>query len=155
MRRLLVPSALTAALLACSPDASQQSSDTGAPAPPATEVTATSPPAPGSSAAAACEDAGDTLISSATWTTAEGGVSLSVVPTAALRACGGVLARLDDPPVGWVEVVALAGPEAQTPTMRAQYACHLLFARTKDAWALEPWRPEVDAERMQASGCNP
>ncbi|OBK10683.1 DUF2599 domain-containing protein [Mycobacterium asiaticum] len=58
----------------------------------------------------------------------------------------------------WTEVLSLS-PDADSPGMRAQFACHWQFAETvqpgKTSWNLEPWRPVVDDSEMVASGCNP
>ncbi len=92
---------------------------------------------------------GTAALVSATWGEAEGGRSLAVVPG------------------GWVRVGSLAAqaalaahleaaePEAATPSMRAQLWCHALGAPDKDAWNLEPWRPDVGTVTMIATRCNP
>lgn len=87
-------------------------------------------------------------VESLAWGTREGGRSLAVTPTpwarsGALAAEAGVWAALS------------ADPDAAAPTMRAQLDCHLLGARDKATWNLEPWRPEVDAATMIATSCNP
>lgn len=97
----------------------------------------------------------DGAIVSATWTRAEGGRSLEVVPADALRDCAGPLVRWDDIPPGWSSVLTLAGSEADSPGMLQQYTCHLRFAPAKDTWNLEPWRPDVTQEQLWATGCNP
>lgn len=134
-----------------------------APAPttaPAPTKSSAAPPAPPNDSApppptapVPCPGAG--AVHSATWTQAEGGRSLAVTPAESLRACAGPLARWDGIPPGWAEVLDLAGPEADSPAMRQQYACHLRFARAKDAWNLEPWRPEVSEEDLLLARCNP
>ena len=48
---------------------------------------------------------------------------------------------------------------ADTPGMRAQFACHWGLARLlvpdKPSWNLEPWRPVVSSGEMLADGCHP
>lgn len=147
-RRLLLLAAGPLSLAACVvPPPAEPAADTPAVTssrPPA--VTSSSPPAP-------CSP--DAPVEAASWGTAEGGRSLQVSPTDELRGCGGALARWEDPPPGWAAVVALAGPEADSPAMEQQYACHLRFAREKSTWNLEPWRPEVDDETLLHTLCNP
>ncbi|MBU4213497.1 MAG: DUF2599 domain-containing protein [Actinobacteria bacterium] len=87
-------------------------------------------------------------VESLDWGTREGGRSLAVTPTpwtrsGSLAAEAGVWAAMS------------ADPEAATATMRAQLDCHLLGARDKDTWNLEPWRPEVGAAEMITTSCNP
>ena len=92
---------------------------------------------------------------SVAWTQAQGGTSLAVTPGERLRACAGPLLRWESDPPGWDQVVALGGPVADSAAMRQQYACHLRFARSKDVWRLEPWRPVVGEEQLLADRCNP
>lgn len=94
-------------------------------------------------------------ITTVAWTEAEGGRSLAVTPASPLRACAGPLTRWDGIPPGWREVLDLAGTEADSPAMEQQYACHLRFARAKETWNLEPWRPEVDEDELMLARCNP
>lgn len=94
-------------------------------------------------------------VAAAAWTEAEGGRSLAVTPGEDLRACAGALLRWEGAPPGWEEVVALAGAEADSPAMEQQYVCHLRFARAKETWNLEPWRPAVDEETLLRARCNP
>ena len=54
----------------------------------------------------------------------------------------------------WRRVVA-AVPAADSPGMRHQFVCHVQFAASKDAWYLEPARPDVGYARTVAAGCNP
>lgn len=87
-------------------------------------------------------------VESLDWGTREGGRSLAVTPTpwarsGALAAEAGVWAAMS------------ADPDAAVPTMRAQLDCHLLGARDKATWNLEPWRPDVDTATMIATSCNP
>ena len=88
-------------------------------------------------------------LASADWGEREGGRSVAVVPADWARRGG--FAALD---LLWAELVA-AAPEADLPTVRAQLDCHALGAPDKDAWNLEPWRPDVDALAMIATACNP
>lgn len=76
--------------------------------------------------------------------------TLVVVPTAAGRhdptyAGGAAL---------WDQVIALR-PDAQTPGMRDQLICHVVFAPTKSAWYLEPRRPAIGWVATVGAGCNP
>jgi hypothetical protein len=87
-------------------------------------------------------------VQSLDWGNREGGRSLAVTPTAwartgSLAAEAGVWAALS------------VDPQAATATMRSQLDCHLLGARDKATWNLEPWRPEVDTATMIATSCNP
>jgi hypothetical protein len=85
--------------------------------------------------------------------------TLRVYPTASGRAAagdlGGAQAEISE---AWAEVLRLA-PGANSPGMRAQFACHWQFAEFaepgKTSWNLEPWRPVVDENTMIQSGCNP
>ena len=58
----------------------------------------------------------------------------------------------------WAEVLTLS-PDAAIPGMSEQFLCHWQFAELiepgKISWNLEPWRPEVSAEEMATTGCNP
>ncbi|MBV9090046.1 MAG: DUF2599 domain-containing protein [Mycobacteriaceae bacterium] len=80
---------------------------------------------------------------------------LQVYPTPAGRVASTEFVSPDE---AWREVLADA-PDADTPGMQAQFACHWQFAETvrpgKVSWNLEPWRPVVDAATMIATGCNP
>jgi len=82
------------------------------------------------------------------WGTREGGSSLSVTPTPWARS-GSLAAEAGL----WAAISA--DPQAATSTMRAQLDCHLLGARDKATWNLEPWRPDVDSATMIATACNP
>ena len=97
----------------------------------------------------------DGALDSVTWTEAEGGLSLAVTPSSALRVCAGPLLRWESDPPGWTEVVDRAGPDADSDAVRQQYACHLRFARAKEVWRLEPWRPLVDEAQLLVDRCNP
>ncbi len=93
-------------------------------------------------------------IASATWVQAPHGRSLHIVPTKAGRTVQGG----DADGVAWREVLALA-PDAGTAGMKAQFACHWVYARIaepdKASWNIEPWRPVVGDEAMARAGCNP
>lgn len=85
--------------------------------------------------------------------------SLRVYPTASGRAAAKQLGSAGpDADEAWSEVLALA-PDAATPGMREQFACHWELAEVlqpgKTSWNLEPRRPVVDATTMIGSGCNP
>lgn len=155
-----------ATLVGCAPDEA-------VPTPPAATATTPDPATP--AATGAEEDAAATAeadaatqtrarpvpcpdeaaVDDVAWTEAEGGASLAVTPSSALRACAGPFLRWESEPPGWDETVALAGPSADSPAMRQQYVCHLRFARAKDVWHLEPWRPLVGEEQLLADRCNP
>ncbi|MGO0575238.1 DUF2599 domain-containing protein [Ornithinimicrobium panacihumi] len=91
---------------------------------------------------------------SATWVERTDGASLRIEPGDALRRCGGPLSPATESPPGWESVLGLV-PEADSPGMREQYACHLRFASGKEVWHLEPWRPVVDERQLVADRCNP
>jgi len=76
--------------------------------------------------------------------------ALAVTPTAAGRASA-ILLEVD---ALWTELVAKA-PTADTPSMRNQLVCHAEFAAAKDAWYLEPGRPDVGYPATVAAACNP
>jgi hypothetical protein len=84
--------------------------------------------------------------------------SLRVYPTAAGRRAAGQPGTVAEADQAWAEVLA-ASPDAAIPGMREQFDCHWQFAEFvepgKTSWNLEPWRPEVDAAQMVATGCNP
>lgn len=90
-------------------------------------------------------------VRSATWSVRddEGGRSLAVVPAAWARH-GGLAAE----EAVWAQVVALA-PDAGTPGVRDQLACHMIGAPDKASWNLEPWRPEVGLLATIGALCNP
>jgi hypothetical protein len=94
-------------------------------------------------------------IDHAEWATSGGRPSLRVYPTAAGRQ---VSSRLVGPGRAWAEVLKLV-PNADSPGMREQFACHWRFAEFgkpgKTSWNLEPWRPLVGDITMIASRCNP
>lgn len=83
------------------------------------------------------------------WGEREGGRSLAVTPSDWTREGGRAAEELT------AAQLAQADPEAGTPGMLKQLACHQLGARTKARWNLEPWRPDVDPFEMIANRCNP
>jgi hypothetical protein len=83
------------------------------------------------------------------WGEREGGRSLAVTPSAWARA-GGLAAGELVP-----DQVVAAEPEAGSPTMLDQLACHQLGAPDKATWNLEPWRPDVGQLDMIVARCNP
>lgn len=95
-----------------------------------------------------CES--EALIEQAGWIELDGRPSLEVEPTEALRRCGPHGASEQ----AWHDVLELI-PDADTDGMREQFACHVLFAPTKDVWHLEPWRPVVDGPQLLTARCNP
>ncbi|MBO9554864.1 DUF2599 domain-containing protein [Cellulomonas sp.] len=88
-------------------------------------------------------------VEDADWGEREGGRSLAVTPSAWARA-GGLAAE-----AAVREQLVSLEPEAGTPTMQAQLACHELGAPDKATWNLEPWRPDVGPLDMLAARCNP
>lgn len=42
-----------------------------------------------------------------------------------------------------------------TTGMKDQFMCHSYFAKSKNPWNLEPWRPNVGYAQTVSSGCNP
>lgn len=151
--RLLRPAAaalvVLAAASACAeseptPAADTPSSSAPTPAPAATSARTTPPPTsvPGP------------YVAAATWADSDYGVTLEVAPTPAGRRTQGPA----DAATAWREVLVLA-PDADTPGMWEQFACHWTWARIlepdKPTWNVEPWRPVVDEGAMLAEGCNP
>jgi hypothetical protein len=84
--------------------------------------------------------------------------SLRVYPTQAGRTAAGQLGTNSEADEAWTEVLTLS-PDADIPGMREQFVCHWQLAEFaepgKVSWNLEPWRPEVDANEMLVTGCNP
>jgi hypothetical protein len=84
--------------------------------------------------------------------------SLRVYPTESGRTAAGQLGTIAQADEAWTEVLTLS-PDADLPGMKAQFLCHWQFAEFaqpgKTSWNLEPWRNEVTADQMVASGCNP
>ena len=92
---------------------------------------------------------GTHALASADWGEREGGRSLAVVPTPWARTAGDAgLALL------WHQIVT-SHPDADTATMFDQLVCHALGAPGKDAWNLEPWRPDVGLVAVLLARCNP
>lgn len=54
----------------------------------------------------------------------------------------------------WDQLVARV-PDADSPGMRDQLICHVVFASSKAAWYLEPRRPAVGWVTTVGAGCNP
>jgi hypothetical protein len=54
----------------------------------------------------------------------------------------------------WSDLLAVE-PEADTPGMETQLQCHLLGARDKATWNLEPWRPDLSLVQYALARCNP
>ncbi len=79
----------------------------------------------------------------------EGGRSLAVAPTDAVRAGG-----LASEELLWAEIVAQE-PDADAPGVRDQLTCHVVGAPDKATWNLEPWRPDVGLLATLAARCNP
>ena len=131
-----------------SPTMAESASTTGrSPAAPSTDP---APDEAGRTGAAPSPCASEALIEQSGWIELDGRPSLEVRPTQALRRCGphGASER------AWHEVLELI-PDADTDGMREQFACHVLFAPTKDVWHLEPWRPVVDGPQLLTARCNP
>jgi hypothetical protein len=115
------------------------------------------PPAPASVARADATPS-PPFVDHTQWSRWQGLPSLRVFPTPSGRVAArqpGTAAQADE---AWGEVLALS-PDADTPGMRAQFACHWQLAEFvqpgKTSWNLEPWRPVVDDAEMFATGCNP
>lgn len=92
---------------------------------------------------------GTSVVASTSWGEREGGRSLAVTPTDWGRvsgATGSVFA--------WGDLLAV-DPTAGSPGMEEQLQCHLLGARDKATWNLEPWRPAVSLVEYALARCNP
>ncbi len=98
--------------------------------------------------------AGVALIDHIEWTDDADGRRLHVYPTPAGREDQFPAAR----DRAWSEIVA-ATPDADSPGMYDQFACHWVWARlvapNKPSWNLEPWRPAVGYDATVAAMCNP
>ncbi|MBO0899347.1 DUF2599 domain-containing protein [Cellulomonas sp. zg-ZUI22] len=92
---------------------------------------------------------GTVPLEGATWGENEGGRSLAVVPAPWVRD-GGLAAQQ-----ALASQLSATEPEAASPSMQAQLWCHVLGARDKASWNLEPWRPEVPTTTLLATRCNP
>ncbi len=140
---------LLAGCAACVPGGRHDAADgpgavAGNPAGPAGAAAPSSPPAPASSAQV------PPLIESARWVRRGGRDSLEVIPSTWQREHPD--AETID--IAWSRLLRVR-PEADTPGLRDQYACHVSFAPGKAAYYLEPWRPEVGYPRTVAEKCNP
>jgi hypothetical protein len=81
--------------------------------------------------------------------------TLSVTPTA----CGRAIAS-DQTDRAYQELVQKYSNDVQWKDndkggMRRQLVCHLVIAREKAEWNLEPFRPDVSQQAAVAAGCNP
>lgn len=92
---------------------------------------------------------GTSVVASTAWGDREGGRSLAVTPTDWGRVSGATGAAS-----AWADLLA-ADPSADTPGMEKQLQCHLLGARDKATWNLEPWRPDVSLVEYALARCNP
>jgi Protein of unknown function (DUF2599) len=92
------------------------------------------------------------------WATSGDNSSLRVYPTEAARLASRQPRTDAQADEAWAEVLTLS-PDADSPTMKAQFLCHWHFAELFDpgkvSWNLEPWRNEVSDQEMVAAGCNP
>lgn len=92
---------------------------------------------------------GTSVVASTAWGDREGGRSIAVTPTDWGRVSGATGSLF-----AWADLLA-ADPTAGTPGMEEQLQCHLLGAREKDTWNLEPWRPAVSLVEYALARCNP
>ncbi|MEV5646936.1 DUF2599 domain-containing protein [Nocardia sp. NPDC052254] len=121
-------------------------------APAAPQISAPADPGPGEPTTDPYADSA--LIDHTEWTDDVDGRRLHVYPTPA--------GREDRFPAAqdraWAEIVA-ATPDADSPGMHDQFACHWVWARlvapNKPSWNLEPWRPAVGYEATVQAMCNP
>jgi hypothetical protein len=92
------------------------------------------------------------------WVKRGGLSSLHVYPTDAARLASRLPGTDAQAGEAWAEVLTLS-PDADSPSMKAQFLCHWHFAELvepgKVSWNLEPWRKEVSDDEMVAAGCNP
>lgn len=90
------------------------------------------------------------LVASARWVSRDGVRALKVSPTKELRS---------HPLTAWAEAawpqVLAEVPAADSAGMSDQFRCHVQFASGKDAWFLEPSRPDVGYTATVLAGCNP
>lgn len=122
------------------PGAATSESSTSAPAQPAGDGSTRTP----------AVNIPERLVDDASWVEREGETALEVDPADRLR-------QAVDPRVheeAWQRILA-AVPDADTPGMREQFLCHAAFASDKDAWFLEPRRPDVGYWETVRAGCNP
>lgn len=92
---------------------------------------------------------GTSVVASAAWGDREGGRSLAVTPTDWGRVSGATGSA-----TAWADLLAVE-PEADTPGMETQLQCHLIGAREKATWNLEPWRPDLSLVEYAFARCNP
>lgn len=93
---------------------------------------------------------GTHLIATTKWTTrGEGGKSLQVSPTYFGRLSGEVAMTYA------AQELKTLRPETATGPMEKQLRCHLIGARGKTTWNLEPWRPDVSEVEYLLARCNP
>lgn len=92
---------------------------------------------------------GTSVVASASWGDREGGRSLAVTPTDWGRVSGATGSA-----TAWADLLAVE-PEADTPGMETQLQCHLVGARDKATWNLEPWRPDLSLVEYALARCNP
>lgn len=92
---------------------------------------------------------GTSVVASTSWGEREGGRSIAVTPTDWGRVSG-----VTGSAYAWADLLA-ADPTADTPGMEEQLQCHLLGAREKATWNLEPWRPDVSLVEYALARCNP
>lgn len=92
---------------------------------------------------------GTSVVASTSWGDREGGRSIAVTPTDWGRVSGATGSAF-----AWADLLA-ADPTADTPGMEEQLQCHLLGAREKATWNLEPWRPDVSLVEYALARCNP
>ncbi|GEM_PF-2552644 len=78
--------------------------------------------------------------------------TLSLTPTT----CGRQINATQTPNMFYEIVKKFAGSPywANTRGMINQLTCHLVIARNKPEWNLDPWRPYVGHDRSVAEGCN-
>lgn len=90
----------------------------------------------------------------AQWVNREGGISLSITPTACARNHIPAAERafaVDELFERWSSDPRFTNPHG----MRDQFLCHLVNAPDKDEWNIEPWRPDVGMAITEAAYCNP
>jgi hypothetical protein len=92
---------------------------------------------------------GTSVVASASWGDREGGRSLAVTPTDWGRVSGATGSA-----TAWADLLAVE-PAADTPGMQTQLQCHLIGARDKATWNLEPWRPDLGLVEYALARCNP
>lgn len=117
-----------------------------------TDAPSTSPRSSTSSATTASDSVSalPRLVDVAEWVERDGTRALKVTPSQLLR-------DSSDPAVfeeAWRRVL-VAIPAADEPGLKDQFVCHAAFAASKDAWYLEPDRPDVGYWETVRAGCNP